>query len=76
MKTLLKNARIVTCDEGRVIENGYMATEGDKILFVSETLPGNFKADTEKDLGGKTVMPGLVNAHSHVAMTVLRSYSE
>lgn len=76
MKTLLKNAKIVTCDNGRVIENGYMATEGDKILFVSDVLPADFKADEEKDLGGKIVMPGLCNAHSHVAMTVLRSYSE
>ncbi len=76
MKTLLKNAKIITCDNGRVIENGYMATEGDKILFVSDVLPMDFEADEIIDVGGKTIMPGLVNAHSHVAMTILRSYSE
>lgn len=76
MKTLIKNAQIITCDEGKVFNNGYMAYEDGKILFVSDELPKDFIADEVKDIKGKTIMPGLINAHSHVAMTVLRSFSE
>lgn len=76
MKTLLKNAKIVTCDNKKVVENGYMAIEDDKIVYVGENEPSDFCADITNNLHGKTVMPGLINAHSHVAMTVLRSYSE
>ena len=76
MKTLLKNANIVTCDGGKVIYNGCMGYEDGKILFVGEEVPEKFRWDELIDAKGNTVMPGLCNAHSHVAMTALRSYSE
>lgn len=75
MKTLLKNANIITCDGGKVISGGCMGYENGKILFVGE-IPEGFRADEVINAKGNTVMPGLVNAHSHVAMTALRSYSE
>ena len=76
MKTLLKNANIITCDGDKIIYNGYMGYEDGKILFVGESAPADFKPDEIEDASGNTVMPGLINAHSHVAMTILRSYSE
>jgi len=33
-------------------------------------------ADDELDAGGGLVIPGLVNAHTHVAMTLLRGYAD
>ena len=69
MKTLLKNAWIYTPDG--VIENGFLGIDGAQITAVSATRPdGQF--DCEKDMSGKLLLPGLVNGHSHVPMTLLR----
>ncbi|MEF8851363.1 MAG: amidohydrolase [Haloarculaceae archaeon] len=38
--------------------------------------PGAFGADDELDAAGGLVVPGLVNAHTHVAMTLLRGYAD
>jgi len=44
------------------------------ILEVSE--PGALDGDDELDAAGGLVVPGLVNAHTHVAMTLLRGYAD
>ena len=54
---------------GRVIENGTVVITSGKIVAVgpaSTAIPGGA---TRVDLGGKTILPGLVNAHGHVAAT-------
>jgi len=44
------------------------------ILEVDE--PGALDGDDELDASGGLVIPGLVNAHTHVAMTLLRGYAD
>ena len=69
MKTLLKNAWIYTPDG--VLQDGYLAVDGTSITYVGAGRPeGEF--DREKDMSGKLLLPGLVNAHTHAAMTLLR----
>lgn len=69
MRTLLKNACVYT--PRGVIKNGYVAVDGAAIAYVGESRPeGRF--DSEKDMSGKLLLPGLVNAHTHAAMTLLR----
>ena len=69
MTTLLKNAWLYT-PQG-VIEGGYVAIDGAVIVSVGAERPeGCF--DCEKDMSGKLLLPGLVNAHTHAAMTLLR----
>ena len=69
MTTLLKNAWIYT-PQG-VIEGGCVAINGAVIVSVGAERPeGRF--DCEKDMSGKLLLPGLVNAHTHAAMTLLR----
>lgn len=69
MTTLLKNAWIYT-PQG-VIEGGCVAIDGAAIVSVGAERPeGRF--DCEKDMSGKLLLPGLVNAHTHAAMTLLR----
>jgi 5-methylthioadenosine/S-adenosylhomocysteine deaminase len=38
--------------------------------------PGERSGDDELDASGGLVIPGLVNAHTHVAMTLLRGYAD
>jgi 5-methylthioadenosine/S-adenosylhomocysteine deaminase len=38
--------------------------------------PGELSGDDKLDASGGLVMPGLVNAHTHVAMTLLRGYAD
>jgi imidazolonepropionase-like amidohydrolase len=54
---------------GRVIENGTVIVSGARITAVgpsSTTVPSGA---TRVELKGKTILPGLVNAHGHVAAT-------
>ncbi len=68
---------------GRVLRPDHTVEDADvlvdqdsgKILAVDE--PGTLgPADDELDAEGGLVMPGLVNAHTHVAMTLLRGYAD
>ena len=64
MTTLLKNAWIYT-PQG-VIEGGYVVIDEAAIVSVGAERPeGRF--DCEKDMSGKLLLPGLVNAHTHAA---------
>ena len=62
----LTNARIITMSdsEGGVIENGTVIIDGDRIRAVGEDLnvPRGFEV---MDLEGRTVIPGLIDAHAH-----------
>ena len=72
---LIKNVTILTMDrENPVINDGFVLTEGNKIKYVGETRP-EFEG-YEIDGKGKILMPGFVNAHTHVPMTLLRSYAD
>ncbi|WP_458863772.1 amidohydrolase family protein [Acidaminobacterium chupaoyuni] len=76
MELLLSHVTAVTMEEpGAIIENAYLAVDGGKIISVGTARPaGPF--DREIDCTGKIAMPGLINAHTHVPMTVLRGYAD
>ncbi|MBC7765220.1 MAG: amidohydrolase [Hyphomonadaceae bacterium] len=76
MKTLIQNTKILTMTSEQVIENGFIAIENDRIVYVGEQKPENFEADQIIDGKNKAVIPGLVNAHCHIAMTLLRGYAD
>jgi imidazolonepropionase-like amidohydrolase len=59
---------------GRVIDNGTVVITGAKITAVGPASTAVPAGATRVDLKGKTILPGLVNAHGHVAATTgLRS---
>lgn len=74
MKTLFEHAAVLTLDErGDCLPSAFVAVDGDKISYVGETRPtGDF--DRCIDAQDKWLLPGLVNAHTHLPMTLLRSY--
>lgn len=54
---------------GRVIDNGTVVISGAKITAVGPSSTPVPPGATRVDLKGKTILPGLVNAHGHVPAT-------
>jgi len=73
MPLLFKN--IYYTDENFEIQTGSVEVEGKYISRVYDNAPENY-AGTVIDGAGKILIPGLVNTHTHVPMTLLRGYGE
>ncbi len=76
---LLTGGTIVVMDAARtLIEQGAVAIAGDKIVAIgqAEALLEQYEATEVIDCTGKAVMPGLVNSHTHVPMTLLRGLAD
>lgn len=61
------NARIITMESDKVIENGTIVVKENKIIALGKSqevqVPKNAKI---YDVSGKTIMPGMVDAHAHI----------
>lgn len=76
---LFTNAIVLTMDEAlHQYEPGAVAVKGDQIIAVGfeKDLKASVSAHNTIDCRGKVLMPGLVNAHTHVPMTLLRGLSD
>jgi 5-methylthioadenosine/S-adenosylhomocysteine deaminase len=72
---LIKDGYIITMDaQRRILERGSVAIAGDKITAVGKDVEE--RADTVIDAHGKVVLPGLINAHTHLSMTLLRGVAD
>lgn len=75
MKTLFKNAKILTMEDNQPIFEGSLLVDGNKIAYLGKELPkGSF--DQVIDCEGNVLMPGFKNAHAHSAMTFTRSIAD
>ena len=76
MSLLIKNATILTMesDEPEFL-NADLGVEGNRIIFIGD-IPEGFKAATEIDGTDKVILPGLINSHSHIAMSLMRHYAD
>ena len=76
---IFTNATILTMDDAfHIHKPGALAVEGDSILAVgpqAEILE-NYQSDNQMDCENKILMPGLINAHTHVPMTLLRGLAD
>ena len=78
---LIKNTTIVTQNsERQIIENGAILVEKDKIADIGQSTKLEKKyAKLKKkiiDGRGKVAIPGLINMHTHAAMTLLRGFAD
>ena len=74
MDTLISNATIVTVNERMdVLFGAYLGITDGKISYIGKEPPAQQPA-TIIDGTGMVAMPGLVNCHTHLATTVLRSF--
>lgn len=77
--TILAHAFVVTMDESyTVIDDGAVVIEGHSIVAVGATDPilAEYKTPEIVDCTGLIVTPGLVNAHTHVPMTLMRGLAD
>jgi 5-methylthioadenosine/S-adenosylhomocysteine deaminase len=76
---IIEGDYLVTMDDsGTVLRNGAVAIDDGVILAVGPAAEINneFKAKGHLDGANRVVMPGLVNGHSHAAMTLLRGVAD
>jgi cytosine/adenosine deaminase-related metal-dependent hydrolase len=60
------------------IAGGALAVEGEQIISVGSrtTLTRQFPSAELRDFGDSAIIPGLVNAHSHLELTAMRGFLE
>src|SRR4030043_497575 len=78
-EVILKNAILLTMDASLTIyEPGAIAIQGDQILAVGNEaeICQQYTAEQTIDCKGKVLMPGLINTHTHAAMTLLRGLAD
>jgi len=76
---LLTHGLIVTMDpQHRVLPEAAIAVQGDAILAIgpSDEFAARYHADRIVDAKGALILPGLINAHTHMAMSLFRGLAE
>lgn len=62
------------------IRNGAVVTENDQIIFVGTAVEANsrseFSGAEDLNFGQAAILPGFVNTHSHLELTVMRGFLE
>ncbi|HEV8719462.1 MAG TPA: amidohydrolase [Candidatus Binatia bacterium] len=78
MNILLQDATLVTMDgRGAVRERQQLLIQGGKISWIGEQLKTDLAAiDQRIDCSGRIVLPGLINAHSHLVEILQRSFRD
>jgi 5-methylthioadenosine/S-adenosylhomocysteine deaminase len=76
---LITGATIVTMDtDRRIIQNGEIAVRGDSIfaLGTAPLFPKGVAATQTINANGHLILPGFINGHTHVPMTLLRGLKD
>ena len=76
---LVIGGTVVTMDaQWRLIEDGAVAVRGDAIVAVGPRgeIESRYSAARRIDARGRLVLPGLINTHTHVPMTLLRGIAD
>lgn len=75
---VITHARVITMNPARdVLDDGAVVIRGEKILAVGPSaLAARYAAARTIDARGAIVMPGMVNTHTHIPMTVFRGLGD
>jgi len=77
MTTLFTNACLLPCTPDMpVIDHGWLLVEGEAIAALGDGAAPDVPGAEVVDLGGDVLMPGMVNPHSHLAMSLFRGLGE
>jgi len=81
---LITGGTIITMDSHRrILEDGFLAVRGDEIVAVGsgaaaglQFAPKGMTVKQKIDARGKLILPGFINGHTHVPMTLLRGLKD
>ena len=76
---VISGGRILTMDDRTSkIEHGAVAIDGDSIVAIGEAeeIEAGYKGRTTLNANNHLVMPGLINCHTHAAMTCFRGIAD
>ncbi len=76
---ILTGGTVLTMDNDYTIHSsGAVAIKGDSIVAVgpADEVAAEYQAGEVVDCTGQVIMPGLINAHSHISMTLLRGLTD
>lgn len=78
MDILFENATVISMRKlGEVLREGFVGVDGNCICYVGERAPLNTAEYKRRiNCSGKILMPGLINAHTHTAMCLMRGYAD
>ena len=75
MNILIENVKILTMADGEIIKNGNIYIENEIIKKITSD-EIDFSYDKKIDGKNYLAMPGFVNAHTHVGMSLFRNFSD
>jgi 5-methylthioadenosine/S-adenosylhomocysteine deaminase len=70
---------IVTMDQQyRLIEDGYIAVKGSRIVDIGSRsdLMAKYRPQQTVNAGGRAIIPGLINTHTHIPMVLFRGIAD
>ncbi len=74
---IIRGCMIAPLNSKAIINHGVLAIRNGKIAFIGTSAEASaFAADRELDAKGKVALPGLVNCHSHIPMTLFRGLAD
>jgi len=74
---IITNGTVLTMDsQNSIFENGLLCICGDGISHIGDDDPKSFQAEKTIDAGGGLILPGLVNGHTHAAMSLFRGLAD
>ena len=76
---LIHNAKVLTLnDSDEIFSPGTVAIQNDEIVWVGpeDSWPDRFEPGELVNMAGGLIMPGLINAHTHAAMTCFRGLAD
>ena len=74
MRTIIRQGYILTATDDQ-IRKASVGIEEDQIVFIGDE-PDTFMPDRVIDGSRGLIMPGLINTHTHSAMSLLRNYAD